>query len=223
VPIVQNAETLARLPRSVRDRAYLLGHITFIDMPEVPRRTRGSHVLFLSSLESRKGMRLALHALAQTPEDVRLVVVGDGPERESLERMAENLGVAERVEFRGKLPRAEVFEQFAEAAAVVYPALREEGGVALGETLLSGTPVVVLGNGGPRDTASLATDPDRVAVVAPAGVAVTARRMAEAMTRFSRHPSADATPLLDQAEAARVLRELFERALGSFDGDDRAI
>jgi len=214
VPIVQNAETLARLPRAVRGRAYLLGHISFIDMPEVPRRERGSHLLFVSSLESRKGLRLALHALARTPEDVRLVVVGDGPQRRALERLAEDLGVAERVEFRGKLPRHEVFEQLAKAAGLVYPALREEGGMALGETLLSGTPVVVLGNGGPRDTASLATDPDRVVVVAPASVAVTARRMADAMTRFSRHPSARSEPLLDQADATKVLRELFERALG---------
>ena len=101
------------------------------------------------------------------------------------------------------------------SAAVVFTGLREEGGLALAEAMLSGAPVIVLGNGGARTIAAAGTDATRVALIEPSGPNETARRMAEAMTMFSRTPPTTSTPLLDQAAAKRVLRAVFEQACGA--------
>jgi glycosyltransferase involved in cell wall biosynthesis len=215
--LAQNDATLARLPEPLRDSARVLNHALFTDVAtDVPAsdvRERGSELLFVASLESRKGLRLAVRAMRHTPADVTLRVVGDGPERRPAERLARRLGVADRIQFRGRVSRATVLDLMARCAAAVFTGLREEGGLALAEALLTGTPVVVLAHGGALTVAAAATDPSRVALVEPGDVESTARRIGEAMTRFSRHPPRATGPLLDQAHALRLLRETFEAAL----------
>ena len=212
VRLVQNDTTMAQLPGELRSRSGLLNHALLTEVPAVPVARRGAHLLFVSPLEARKGPLLALEALSYTPEDVRLVVVGDGPERGALEARARRLNIAHRVDFRGWVPRAEVLNLLARAAAVVFTGLREEGGIALAEALLCGAPVVVLATGGARTVALSATDPGRVALVYPSEAASTARRMAEAMTAFVRAPMSGG-PLLDHGRAVEALRRAFDEAL----------
>ena len=214
VRVVQNEATLAALPRELQPGTWLLNHALFTEVPDIQVGERGQDVLIVSALESRKGVALALQALSYT-SDVRLTIVGEGPRRHSLERLANRLGVAERVTFRGRVPRSEVFAMLRGSAAVVFTGLREEGGLALAEAMLSGAPVIVLGNGGARTIAAAGTDATRVALIEPSGPNETARRMAEAMTMFSRTPPTTSTPLLDQAAAKRVLRAVFEQACGA--------
>jgi glycosyltransferase involved in cell wall biosynthesis len=211
--IVQNAETLDQLPRPLRDRAHLLSHVNFVEMPPIEPRPRGSHVVWLSSLEARKGPRLVIHALAHTPADVRLQMIGDGPERPALERLARRLGVSERVAFLGQVPRAQALQLVSEAACAVFTNLREEGGVALAEAMLTGTATVVLANGGTRLTASTAPDPKRVRLIPAAGFHEAARQMARAMTEFSHNPPMSREPNLDQGAARDTLRRIFEDAM----------
>lgn len=212
VRLVQNEQTLAALPGTLRNGARVLNHALFTDAPAPASGQRERAVLFVGALEARKGARLAIRALASTPPDVRLIVVGDGPERLVLERLAARLRITERVEFRGRAPRDEVFALVRTAAAVVFTGLREEGGLAVAEAMLGGTPVIVLAHGGARTIAASGLDPSRVALVQPTGIAATARRIGEAMTRFSRCPSPAAAPMLDRREALRVLREAFDEA-----------
>ena len=214
-PILNNEETLRRMPRSIRDRFYILNHALVAAVPRVEDRPRESHLLAVAALETRKGLRLLIRAMAHTPVDIRLLIAGDGPERASLERLARMLCLSHRVEFLGYVPREKLFELFARAAAVVFTGLREEGGMALAEAMLSGAPVIVLANGGARTIAESTTDPDRVALIEPAGTQETARRLAEAMFRFSRNPSTSTGPTLDPDAARRTLRGIFEKALAS--------
>lgn len=214
--IMQNEETRQRLPEAARGAATILNHALFVDVPDLPVRPRGRRVLVTGRLEHRKGLRLALHALARAPGDVPLTIVGDGPERPMLERLARRLGIADRVEFAGWQPRARVLEMMSEAAAVLFTGLHEEGGIALAEALFTGTPVIVLANGGARTVALAASDPARVALVAPADAATTARDLADAMTRFSRSPATATTPMLDRGMAQEKLREAFEQAMTRF-------
>ena len=65
------------------------------------RTTRGTHLVTVGNLIARKRHADVLHALALLP-GTRYVIVGDGPERPALERLAARLGVD--VEFRGALP-----------------------------------------------------------------------------------------------------------------------
>ncbi len=209
--IAQNDETLRKLPARLRSTTTLLNHVLFTDIPdEVATRERQSHILYVSQLESRKGPRLAICALAHTPRDLKLVMVGDGPERPALERLARRLNVADRVRFLGNVPRERVLELLADAAAVVFTGLREEGGVALAEAMLAGTPTIVLAHGGARTVAQSATDSRRVTLVEPAGPRETARRLGTAMTEFFRTPVGGSGPNIDQEQACRFLRKVFD-------------
>ncbi len=212
--VLQNAATRDRLPADLRAHARVLNHALFTDVPPAPDAPpRGRELLWAGALEARKGAGLAIRAVACAPPDVCLAIAGDGPERRTLERLAARLGVAGRVTFLGAVPRAELFALLDRAAAAVFTGLREEGGLALAEAMLRGTPVVVLANGGARTIAERCTDPSRVALVAPGAVDATARGLADAMTRFSRAPSRATGPTLDQAAAVGELGDAVRDAL----------
>ena len=208
--IVQNEETLRRLPKRLRGAARILNHASLVEIPRVAPRSRGSHLLWVSPLERRKAPSLAIRALAQTPAFVQLWMVGAGPERTRLERLTRELGVAQRIRFLGAVPRVELAALFAEAAAAVFTGVREEGGLALAEAMVSGTPVIVLDHGGPRTLAASATDPGRVQRIEPGTLAETVRRLAEAMTLAAKGVPSVPAPLLDQAATQRSLRGIFE-------------
>jgi glycosyltransferase involved in cell wall biosynthesis len=112
------------------------------------------------------------------------------------------------------MPRERVLEMLVEARAAVFTGLREEGGIALAEAMLCGTPVVVLANGGAHTVAAASTDPARVALIVPGAINETARRIGEAMTAFSANPSARTDSMLDQGRARQILQAAFAEALG---------
>ena len=213
--IVQNEETLQRLPEPLREHCHILNHVLFAVAPTIQTRPRKTHVLSIAPLDARKGLRLLIHAMAHTRADIHLIVVGDGPDRNALQRLTRRLRLTQRIEFLGHVPREELFELLAEAAAVVFTGLREEGGMGLAEAMLAGAPVIVLANGGARTIAALGTDPDRARLIQPATAEETVHRVAEAMTDFSRNPPASTGPTLDQKAARKAFEEIFRNALVS--------
>jgi glycosyltransferase involved in cell wall biosynthesis len=217
VRLIQNMETLEQLPAARRERTIVVNHALFTEpLPRLPRESHG-HCLFVGALESRKGASLAIRALACATDDVSLVVLGDGPERHRLQRLASRLGVAARVRFHGHVVRADIAKYLAASAAVVFTGLREEGGIALAETLLAGLPVIVLAHGGARTIVDSTTDASRVAWIEPGPVDVVARQIGAAMTRFTRVPPVETDPLLETTSAVRTLREVLLSTL-----EDRA-
>jgi glycosyltransferase involved in cell wall biosynthesis len=199
IRIAETENTRRALPRDLRSDTKVLNRAILSRIPETQDRDRSNYLIFPSSLQGRKGPRLAVHALASTPPSVRLRFIAEGYEAAKLQRMADRLGVGDRVEFLGRVPRKEMFEMMSETAAVVFTGLREEGGCALSESMLVGAPVIVLGIGGARLIAETNTDPSRVRVIDPAGPAETARRIGAAMTEFSATPSQAKGSYLDQA------------------------
>ncbi len=132
--------------------------------PESVRSSR--RLLTIARLVPKKGVADALHAFARVQarlaEPWTFEIVGDGPLRAELEALARELGVAERVEFRGAMPRAEVFAALRRCsvfvlASKVAPSGDTEGtpvsiieaatlGRAVVSTLHAGIPEIV-----PRD------------------------------------------------------------------------
>jgi glycosyltransferase involved in cell wall biosynthesis len=210
--VVENAETLRRLPKRLRPATIIANRAVLAEAPRLPTAAREPFVLFPSALVPRKGWRLALHGLAHTPQHVRLVVVNDGSEEQALRRLATKLGITERVQLLGRVPRDEMFQMMARAAAVVFCGLREEGGLTLSEAMLSGSPVVVLGHGGARHIAQQSTDPSRVALVDVASTRGTAERMGAAMTKFAMNPPRTSEPHLDQATTRASIIEALHLA-----------
>jgi len=109
--------------------------------------------LHVGELVAIKDQELLLRAFAKAfpSAGARLRVVGDGPLRESLRRLATALGVASRVEFLGRLPRSGVVEALRSADSFVLSSRAETFGVVLLEALACGVPVIATACGGPQD------------------------------------------------------------------------
>jgi teichuronic acid biosynthesis glycosyltransferase TuaC len=98
----------------------------------------------------------AMWILRDRRPDLRYRVIGDGPERDVLARLATELGVAERVEFTGLLPHAEALRRGREASVFVMPSTDEAFGVAYVEAMAAGIPAIgARGEPGPEDIAAL--------------------------------------------------------------------
>jgi glycosyltransferase involved in cell wall biosynthesis len=97
-----------------------------------------------------KGIHVALEALARIRElGWRLVIAGDGWQRPALERVASDLGLADRVRFLGEIPPAELDAWYRRSRVVLFPVLRHEPFGLVGvEALAHGRPVVAFGGGG---------------------------------------------------------------------------
>lgn len=100
------------------------------------RRTIGSVGLLIE----RKGHHLVIEALRNLP-DTDLVVVGAGPWRARLERLAEQCGVADRVRFFGVLDQRQLSEVYNALDALVLASSREGWANVLLEAMACGTPV----------------------------------------------------------------------------------
>jgi colanic acid/amylovoran biosynthesis glycosyltransferase len=110
-------------------------------------------LLYIGRLVDKKGVDVLVEALARL-DGARLEVVGDGPDRAALDQLAARLGVADRVRFRGKLPKAGVLAALARAQVAVIPSRVGAGGdmegtpVVLCEVMAAGVPVVASNLGG---------------------------------------------------------------------------
>ncbi len=90
----------------------------------------------------------AVPAIAAEIPDVEAVLVGDGPDREELERLSERLGMASRIRFLGARPHAEMPGVLSSAAAAVVPSLMEATSVAALEAMACELPVAASRVGG---------------------------------------------------------------------------
>jgi len=89
-------------------------------------------------------------AYSQHPE-LRLVLIGDGPARESLQGLAAQLGIAERVTFTGVLPFEEIPRYMKAADIFSFASVTETQGLVTIEAMAAGLPVVAVDGSGTRD------------------------------------------------------------------------
>jgi glycosyltransferase involved in cell wall biosynthesis len=118
-------------------------------------------IAFQGRLVTTKGVGIlfeAVRILLAENREFELLIIGDGPLRASLERLAEDAPLAGHVRFAGRLSGAELDAALARTSVVVVPSLGGEVfGLVVAENMLRGLPVItsdlgafleVLGEGG---------------------------------------------------------------------------
>ena len=109
---------------------------------------QGTLLLSVGHLVALKGFDLAMHAVArQDRKDLTLALVGEGPERGRLERLAGELGIRDRVRFAGAVGNADLAPWYAAADLFFLGSSREGWPNVICEAQAMGLPVV--GNGLP--------------------------------------------------------------------------
>jgi alpha-1,6-mannosyltransferase len=112
----------------------------FVPQPDV-RRER--HVLYVGRLGREKGVIELLHAAARSREPWQLKLVGRGPIEDRLRRIADRLGIADRVRHYPYIgERARLARWYAAARVVVMPGAHETFGLAAFEAAACGACVV---------------------------------------------------------------------------------
>jgi glycosyltransferase involved in cell wall biosynthesis len=107
----------------------------------------GATLAFAGRLTAQKSLERALEAVAHA-HGVRLVIAGEGPEREPLQARAGDLGIGHRVTFLGAQPRRRIVELFHAADATILSSSWENFPHTVVEALAAGTPVLAMQAGG---------------------------------------------------------------------------
>jgi glycosyltransferase involved in cell wall biosynthesis len=132
----------------------------------------GNYVLAVSRLEPAKRIDMAIRAMKQIGSHLRLVVAGDGTQRDNLRRLAADEGVADRVHFLGEVDDDQIVSLYAGALGVIFVPYDEDYGYVTLEAFLARKPVVTASDsGGPlefvQDSVNgLVCDPDASALSA---------------------------------------------------------
>jgi teichuronic acid biosynthesis glycosyltransferase TuaC len=145
-------------------------------LPAVPKRVHPALVT-VGHLIPRKNQAVVIRALAALRErhpELRYVVIGDGPERQSLADLAERLGVADRVEFLGALPHERAMREMARCHVHVLASRDEPFGVAHIEAMGAGLVAVAGAGTGAEDIAGAG---EGIVLVAPGDDTVLAREI----------------------------------------------
>lgn len=165
--------------------------------PAVEEPSRPNRIITVGRLEPVKGFDLLIDALARLPTALggtRLTLVGEGSQREALEHRARAAGIAERVDFAGRLPREEIRARLHAADLFVMPSRSEGTPLALLEAMASGLACLATEVGGIPGAAQGAAR-----LVAPDDPAALAQAMADLL------PDAAARGALARAARARAL------------------
>lgn len=174
-------------------------------------------IISAGRLAPEKNWHLLLEAsapvIAEHPQ-VRLVLLGDGPDRRKLQREARKLGIAGQVEFRGRVPFEQIPAFLRAADLFAFASTTETQGLVTMEAMAAGLPVVAVDAVGTRDVVvneedGLLTENDRAALTAAIKRMVTDKDM---LHRF-RAASLSKSRQLDITNQAAALVEVYEQAI----------
>ncbi|NEO86881.1 MAG: glycosyltransferase family 4 protein [Spirulina sp. SIO3F2] len=151
--IANSEHTARRIWRCYRRKAKVIYPPVAIErFPFTP--DKADYYLTVSRLVSYKQVRLIVEAFNEL--QLPLVVIGDGPERELLQKLARP-----NVQMLGSQPNSVVEDYMTQAKAFVYAAC-EDFGIAPVEAQACGTPVIAYGSGGTLETVcDLRNDPQK--------------------------------------------------------------
>ncbi|MFW5787327.1 MAG: glycosyltransferase family 4 protein [Halanaerobiales bacterium] len=108
-------------------------------------------LLFVGRLGKEKNIDFLLKSfqkISNKIDNVRLMIVGEGPYKKNLESLRDNLGIEKKVIFTGLQPYNKVIDFYLYSDLFVFPSLTETQGLVILEAMAGGLPVVAVDAGG---------------------------------------------------------------------------
>ena len=112
------------------------------EKPQKTTQNEGLQLLYVGSLIQRKGLDLLLPALAKTPQNIRLWIVGEGQEKDLLQKQCTELKISDRVEFLGYQEGEPLQKLYRTADAFVLPTREDCFGLVLLEAMCASLPII---------------------------------------------------------------------------------
>ncbi len=117
-----------------------------VDIAANTSRTKKDYYLVLSVLSRYKNIELVIEAFIKNKQ--KLIIAGDGPDRERLTKLSAK---STNIEFVGRVSKDQKEKLFGEAKAFIFPSI-EDFGITPIEALSAGTPVIAFAGGGLKET-----------------------------------------------------------------------
>lgn len=125
---------------------------TLMFVPGSKVRTKeGFRLITTSRLVPKNGVDLVIEAMAELPENVYFDIVGDGFQREILEKRVQELTLQKRIIFHGQKEKKEMIELLQQADVFIRPSRSEGLGSSFLEAMAVGLPVIATEVGGIPD------------------------------------------------------------------------
>jgi len=110
------------------------------------------YLISIGRVVKRKGYDFLIKSLARIDnKKVHSIIVGDGPELDSLKELANSLQVSDRVHFVGSVTEEQKFQYLANSDIYALSSVHEGFGIVLQEAMQVGLPIVATDNGGQVD------------------------------------------------------------------------
>lgn len=189
-------------------------------LPHSVEERRGPiQLLYVGRVSPEKNLDRLLHAAADACEhvDLKLTLVGYGPQEQELRALAAKLGIENRVSFQGRVDQEDLPEEYWKADAFILPSTSEPWGLVANEAMCCGLPVALSSQCGcAKDLVTDETgwtfdpfDTKQIAAVIRT-IAVTGRDRLRAMGLSARRLSENYSPENCARIVARSLSEVRE-------------
>ena len=149
---ISKSEKVYLIPNGVELKQFPIANF------QLPIIEKEKTIITVSRLVEKNGIGdliRAFHILTKNlkpdTHNLKLLIVGDGPQREELFNLADELGVKDKVEFAGTIPNQDIYKYLAASFVFVRPSLSEGLGTAFLEAMAAGLPVVATPVGGIPD------------------------------------------------------------------------
>lgn len=150
----ETKEYLSELTDGIPQKLFFDNGIEEKEFSDKSSSTDGKTMIFLVAgrLAYRKGHAFLFDALERLPDglDYQVRIVGDGPEREKIQKRCQNSKISDKVIFTGRIPFSDMEKEYQNADVFIMPSIRETTGAVLLEAMSKGLPVITIDKfGGP--------------------------------------------------------------------------
>ncbi len=145
--IAKSEDTAALVPKGSANKTVVMTDVAAEPRTLAPGQVRGIQIVAVGSLVYWRGFDLLLRAfvaVAAQQSGARLLILGDGPERRQLERLRDELGLAEQACFAGRVEHQAYLRHLADSTMLVNPCLKEGGVTTIFDALAMGLPIICL-------------------------------------------------------------------------------